>query len=225
MTAEDQETYRITKAVFEAIRYADDRSFLMTRTKLLKLLYLTDLHAVDEGDTVRSEVNWVWHHYGPFDKQVLLVEDTLHFAGAIERTEEQTSSGTPYRALHATADPERASSATHAEWDREFFALLHRIIDKYGDLSPSRLTTLAYETPPLQLAQEDDGQRGGALDMSMGLRRTKKTSSQKLRRLRSLRNRRKVIKNQSDQGDLSLLGEEISETAAARSAANREILT
>lgn len=223
MATGEQESNRLTKAVFEAIRYASKRDFPMTRTKLLKLLYLADLRAVDEGKAVRSEVNWVWYNYGPFDKQVLLVEDTLAFAGTIERTEVSGYSGKTYNLLRVPPESEE-KLVDQTEWDREFFAILHRVIDEHGELSPTQLTRLAYETPPMKLAQEDNGERGVALDMSAGNRQEKKTSRQKLRSLRRLRERREEIRRRSDQGDLSFMRAEISETSGTRSAANRKLL-
>lgn len=215
---------RRARAVFETVRYASEQEFLITRTKLMKLLYLADLRAVDKGQMVRSEANWVWHNYGPFDQALLTVEDDLVSARKIERTELTTHVGSSYKKLEAIGGVEYEALEGQSEWNCKFFEILHEVIDDYGALSAKQLTQLAYRTPPMKLAQEDNGERGVALDISMGSRPSKKVSRRNLARLRSLRGRREKIRRQSDEGDLNFLEKEVLETANSRSRASRKLL-
>src|SRR4051812_30721320 len=61
-------------AVLEAARL---QGYVITRLKLAKLLYLSDLSAVREGDNPVSGIEWKWLDHGPFNNVLQFLENDL----------------------------------------------------------------------------------------------------------------------------------------------------
>ncbi|MDN6659484.1 MAG: hypothetical protein L0L18_10825 [Acidipropionibacterium jensenii] len=213
----------ISQSVLELIVYGAVHNMHITRTKVLKLLYLVDLRAVDEGLTCRSGIDWEWYNYGPFDRAVLAVEDTLVQVGAVVKERRQSASGTEYFELVPAPQFQPRQPGTFG-LDRRYYDLLVSVMDAYGHLTAKQLGDFAYKTPPMLLAQDDDGARGVKLDMSLGLAGDRRTSRDKLRGLRRLRTRRQAVRGQQDEGDLSQLRDEVAAVASARRAATRTLV-
>lgn len=213
----------IAQCVLELIAYGAHHNMHITRTKVLKLLYLVDLRAVDERLASRSGIDWEWYNYGPFDRSVLAVEDALVQAGAVVKEQRQTASGTEYFELVPAPQFQPRQPGSFG-LDRRYYDLLVSVLDEYGHLTAKQLGDFAYKTPPMLLAQDDDGVRGVKLDMSLGLSEDRRTSREKLKRLRRLRARRQAIRGEHDEGDLSQLQDEVAASASVRRAATRMLV-
>lgn len=213
---------RIAKSVREAVRYAFERGLVVNRTKLLKLLYFADLRAVDKGVIPRSDVQWVWYNYGPFSSAVLSAEDALVYSGALRR--ESVNSGTGDEWQKLVPDLEFIPNEETTSLDREFFAILYTVIDDYGSLSATEITQRSYQSPPMELAQSDSGERGGFLDTTLGEKRKLKTARDRLSRLDSLKSRREVFRRSSDEGDPRELSAELDCLTPARQRATESLI-
>ena len=140
----------------------------LTRTKLVKLLYITDLRAVDQGIPVRTGAVWKWEQFGPFDSALLYREDQLVALGVFRQEHKRTVSGIEYATLSVSPDHYRDVMADASDIDRKFFEIMRGVALQFADASPSEVRDYSYQTAPMILAQSDDGQRTCVLDMSLG---------------------------------------------------------
>jgi hypothetical protein len=126
--------------------------------KLAKLLYFSDLRAVSAGDDPITGVEWKWLRYGPFSNALLDVEGQLVDDGIITSDEKVY---TFRREVRLALLEDVGLRLPEAE---EKFVV--DVVREMGDLAPSSLKELSYQTPPMLEAQAD-GRRGDALDLDL----------------------------------------------------------
>ena len=141
------------------VRLAGDRGLHMTRTKVVKLLYLADLRSVASNGKARSGILWRWWHYGPYCQTLRRVEDRLVADGAVERNTSRLSTDIEEAALSAS----RTSADVSAQAG-DFLAHLEAVLEDHGRKNARELTDTAYDTVPMLEAQRV-GERGILLDM------------------------------------------------------------
>lgn len=141
------------------LQLAHDRRLRMTRTKVVKLLYLADLGAVASGGRARSGILWRWWHYGPYCQSLRRVEDALVGDGLIERDTGYLSASVEESVLSVSR-----SSSEVAVQAADFLAYLDAVLAEHGRKTAKALTQMAYETGPMIEAMRI-GERGVVLDM------------------------------------------------------------
>ena len=205
-------TFRGTPAAFVALLLAARaQGAVITRTKLAKLLYLADLRAVDELGRPGSAVQWRWLHYGPFSNALLTIEDDLVSDGIVERQATENYFGSVEYRL-------RLVRSISIDVDGEFAAVIEKTVLAHGNLAPSTLRDMTYQTAPMQEAKRE-GIRGQSLDLLTG--RPIPDIAPVLRQFDSILDR---LEPQTDEGDLSELSEEIADWADHRARATRPLV-
>ena len=149
---------RASEAMKALLELAASRNVWMTRTKSAKLLYLADLRSVESDGITGSGVVWQWRHYGPFSDDLYSVEHQL--AASCDIVVEETSNffDKPEFRLQAT------STTTSLDEADRFLVHLDAVLSEHGNLSPTELKDLTYETAPMREAQAD-GERNVILDL------------------------------------------------------------
>ena len=112
----------------------------MTRTKVVKLLYLADLRSVAVSGMARSGVLWRWWHYGPYCQSLKSVEDSLVGEGAVERESWRLSAYVTEYRLFARSD---AATVLMRRGD-EFLEHLGAVLEEHGHKNAKALTDVAY---------------------------------------------------------------------------------
>lgn len=143
------------------LQLARDRGLRMTRTKVVKLLYLADLRSAASDGHVRSGILWRWWHYGPYCQSLRRVEDALVVGGLIERSTSYLSANIEEAVLSVS----RPSSEISAQVE-DFLAHLDAVLADHGHKTATALTDTAYKTDPMIEAKRI-GERGILLDMPM----------------------------------------------------------
>jgi uncharacterized phage-associated protein len=205
-------TLRGTPAAFVALlSAARAQGTVITRTKMAKLLYLADLDAVEELGRPGSGVQWRWLHYGPFSIALLTIEDDLVSDGIVERqTTENYFGSVEYRL--------RLVRSISVDVDGEFAAIIEKTVLNHGNLAPSTLRDMTYQTGPMQEAKRE-GSRGQFLDLLSGPPVPDITPVQ--RRFERILDQ---LEPQTDEGNLSDLSEEIADWAEHRARATRPLV-
>jgi hypothetical protein len=138
-------------AVLAVLRAAREHGFTVSRTKVAKLLYLTDLRSVERGGEPVSGVEWKWLQYGPFNNVLFEVERDLVGDRLVEC---ETSGPLGETQVRLVGD----GGPFLPELDAELVAEL-------GDLAASSLRDLSYQTPPMLEAKREG--RGVVLDLGL----------------------------------------------------------
>lgn len=202
----------LRRAFVAVLRAAANRSQTMTRTKVVKLLYLCDLRAVERGMAPFSGARWVWHHYGPYDTQLRVVEDHLVNSGLVDRTVTAN--------LYGSTEYRLAVETGHSvDLDPRFWEVVDAVVGELGHSSPSSLKDLTYQTAPMQTAQAR-GDRGVQLDLSEV--RPVPDLSSTLRRLQRVRDG--LAPQETDEAVFDDMRQELNELAPARREATTRIL-
>ncbi len=141
------------------VRLAGDHGVHMTRSKVVKLLYLADLRSVASDGKALSGILWRWWHYGPYCQSLRKVEDRLVADGVIERNTSRLSTDIEEAVLSAS----RTSADVSAQAG-DFLAHLEAVLEDYGRHTARSLTDMAYDTVPMLEARRV-GERGVLLDM------------------------------------------------------------
>ncbi len=132
----------------------------MTRTKVVKLLYLADLRCVAATGAARSGILWRWWHYGPYCQSLRSAEDALVNTGAVERESWRLSAyATEYR---LRARPNVATDLMQRS--DELLEHLDAVLEEHGHKNARALTEIAYSTAPMLEAQSE-GIKGMLLDL------------------------------------------------------------
>ena len=151
---------RAAASIHALLVLAARRALSMTRTKVVKLLYLADLRCVAATGAARSGVLWRWWHYGPYCQSLRSAEDALVNSGVVEREAWRLSAyATEYR-LEARPD---ASTELMLGSD-ELLQHLDAVLEEHGHKNARALTDVAYSTAPMLEAQSE-GTKGMLLDL------------------------------------------------------------
>jgi len=117
-----------------------------SRTKLVKLIYLTDVEAKKELGKTISGLTYVYHFYGPYAPEI--IEKALEMDG-----EEIREVYNPFfdRYEYIKGEKER-----EIELSKEEVEVLDKIIEKYGKLGTNDVKEIAYKTE--QMMQTKPGE-------------------------------------------------------------------
>ena len=134
---------------------------VMTRMKLAKLLYLADVEAAQEFGKPLSGIEWRWLHYGPFNNELLTIENSLVGEGLIQRDVTNNFFGSPEYRLRISDEIDFDAAV-----GPEFLAHIRSVLSKWGSESPTALKDRTYATAPMVEAQVE-GANGELLDLDV----------------------------------------------------------
>lgn len=124
-----------------------DRSFEVTKTALVKLLYLADVEAVRQGSPRVSEIEWISYKYGPY---AFGIDDALkRLSGReIDELTGVSALGKTYY-LYRLKDYEELPGV-----GPEQRAIVNRVLDRWGGESLENILNYVYfETEPMLEAE------------------------------------------------------------------------
>ena len=113
-----------------------DEPRVLTRTKLIKLLYLSDKFAEEERGSKISDTDYVMYQYGPYSEEIT---DTLEDmdGGAISEVIGRSPSGKYYQYVPRHANV----SGELSEREKE---IIDRVLRDYGDFDTEELVDEVY---------------------------------------------------------------------------------
>lgn len=149
-------------------------SRVITRLKIAKLLYLTDLRAVERGDEPVSGVEWRWLQHGPYNNDLLFLENYLVTAGNITR--DRFYKGWALQLMNEPPIP--------TALPEDSIALIHEVVRGFGKLAANSLKDLSYQTAPMIEAQRRG--RGTDVILDLDLVRPKPNLAQLSRQMRDV---------------------------------------
>jgi hypothetical protein len=123
----------------------------LTRTKIVKLLYLMDLHAEQELGSSITGIQYKRYFYGPFSKKILSAIDKMNGFEIIERN--QTSSkGREYYTYELGNQPRFSLKKPsiffeNGDRDEEKIEIFKSIVKKFGDENTDKILSAVYDTP------------------------------------------------------------------------------
>lgn len=204
---------KATRAVLEILQASSELGFVMSRTKVAKLLYLADLEYARRTGSQGSDVDWIWYNYGPYDTDLLTIERELEADGSI-RCETAAVAVKDERWVENRLVLVEHIQLSDEEVDREFLSIVREMVGDYGGWSATRIKNFTYATPPMIKAQEEE--RGVSLDIAMVAGRDRqKPHLPNLDKYRKLLRSRPPIDPQQDSSW------ELDELAAARPSIRR----
>lgn len=131
------------------------------RTQLMKFMYLSDYEARRYLGHPLSSIEYVWHHYGPWDSTLQKRIDGLIAAGILRQDEVQYPNGNCGFLYRWAGGP------LVFTFDPIELQVLAFVCSTYGRMPlASLLSDVVYQTEPM-LMLENTGTKGQLLDMSM----------------------------------------------------------
>ncbi|SFL02911.1 Uncharacterized phage-associated protein [Streptosporangium canum] len=149
-------------AVLAVLKAARETHIEITKAKLVRLLYLADLDAIESGRTQFSGATWRWDDYGPYDHALVRAEEWVMESELVERRDTRSAEDGSH-ALSLTVDIEDPLNVADMECVRN-------VVRLYGGRSATGLKDLSYETAPMVEARAG-GERGALLDLNRARRR------------------------------------------------------
>ncbi|WP_433083803.1 type II toxin-antitoxin system antitoxin SocA domain-containing protein [Dactylosporangium sp. CA-052675] len=197
-------------AYLAVLDVARQNGMQITRTKIAKLLYLADLGAVEDGSDPISGVEWKWLEHGPFNYDLLSLENLLVARSVVSRQREEFYGGWELR-----LSGELPQNFELPEEDRQ---LLNRTMERYGRYAATTLKDMSYQTPPMEDAQR----RGRGVVLNLNLARPLPALTRTSARMKAVL--RSLAAQEDDEGAMDELAEEVNTFSAGRIAANRMLL-
>lgn len=215
MTGELQPYHGARRSVLAVLVAARRHGFTVTRTKLVKLLYLTDLRHVRRYRVTTTGLAWSWHNFGPFDTGLDVLERDMKSDGSLKST---VYSNLGYYGEYTEIRYETPLSDMQvmSHVDIEFWNIINSVVEQFGSLSSKDLEKLTYKTPPMVEIQEE-GKRGDILNLSA----KKRTNPRKLPNLKRFKAAAQRQGERHDAEDLSFLVAEVSDWTPLRSRCRR----
>lgn len=131
------------------------------RTQLMKFLYLADYEARRYLGKSLSSIDYVWYHYGPYDRELNARLDRLIASGVV-RSETQEFPTGKFGYRYSAGQRDVAYSLHPDE-----FHILSYICETYSEMSlRDLLDEVVYETEPMKNAQEKNAKNES---LNMGL--------------------------------------------------------
>jgi len=136
------------------VAYAAERKGAVSKIRLIKFLYLADVHAFQWTQQTITGYSWRFYHYGPWAQEAQVEIDESVATGIIEpiavTREDETGEITLYRAPGALPTPPAALSTTVE-------MLIKRDIAEWLDRPlPRFLDYVYFDTPPMRDAKRGD---------------------------------------------------------------------
>ncbi|WBC19701.1 hypothetical protein O7543_23125 [Solwaraspora sp. WMMA2080] len=147
---------RTVAAYVAVLKLARERGYVVTRLKMAKFLYLTDLAAVRESEDPVSGVEW----RGPFNNSLQFLENELVERRVVQRD--------PY---YQGFQIRLVGELPGYDMPAEDMAILEKTLTELGGLAAATLKDLSYQTPPMEDALQRE--RGVVLDLSLARPRPK----------------------------------------------------
>jgi uncharacterized phage-associated protein len=152
-----EDRYSLEDSIAMVAAQAKHQGVVLTRTKLVKLLYFLDVRAWDTIGRTVTGVEWIWHHYGPYSSTVVEVCDAMAETGELEVEETANYFGKPEYRIHSV------SEAYYYRHSAVFGSLVRQVVHDYGRFSPAAVGDKSYETEPMRRVVRD-GQRGDVIE-------------------------------------------------------------
>lgn len=131
------------------------------RTQLMKFMYLTDYEARRYLGHPLSDLDYVWHTYGPWNFDIQKILDALVRGGVVREEEVRYPNGKRGFLYHWIG------GSVLFTFDPVELRILSFVCATYGSMPlASLLNDVVYQTEPM-LSLESSGPRGQRLDMSI----------------------------------------------------------
>lgn len=150
-TATTLEATATTKKLRDSVAYVvsefkEHQRVPLTRTKLVKFLYLADWISCQKRHKPVTGVQYRSYYYGPYAPEILeAAEEQPHY---ILSERQFRSDGAPYYVYAPTGVKPKVSTLTAD--DR---AVIDGVLREYGAMSLKTLLRTVYQTPPFQKAE------------------------------------------------------------------------
>lgn len=118
-------------------------------TSIMKLVYLADVEHVQRYGERLCDVEWAWHHYGPFAQAVFTAVETLHEENLVEDVLLADC-----RRFMSDPPEQRVSHETRLSASQ--CRALVSVLQQYGCKTLRQLKQAAYETRTMREAQPGD---------------------------------------------------------------------
>jgi hypothetical protein len=118
----------------------------LTRTKLVKYLYLCDLKAVEKQGRPLTAINWQSYYYGPFSSEVIAAAEGCDGRTIVERIGSQAN-GQPYYWY----DPIGRKTGEESLGADER-SICDAVLDEFAGLPLPQLLARVYDTEPYKNA-------------------------------------------------------------------------
>jgi uncharacterized phage-associated protein len=153
----------LVSATLAVLKAAREQGVEITKTKLVKLLYMADLQAVEAGDNQFSGATWRWDNFGPYDSALARAEYELANSKLIDRRDNRLFDDYGACVLTLVIDIDDPLPAENMQIVRD-------TVRRLGGKTATALKDLSYKTSPMVEAQAG-GERGVLLDLSRVRRR------------------------------------------------------
>ena len=119
----------------------------LTRTGLVKLLYLVDLRSWERRCRPLTYLGWIWHNYGPYASEITEAVGDLEGNNELQVEAVRNAYGSIVYRIHSG---EKASlCGILSDEDKR---LIDDVVKEFGTYTPSMLTMLTYQTAPIETA-------------------------------------------------------------------------
>lgn len=143
----------LEELVLYVVGRSKNRSATLTRTKLVKLVYLIDVARAEGLGRTLTGLRWRFLHYGPYAPELGATLEELETRGAIFGG--SFGGATLYRGARDVPDAD--------DWPASICMSVDRVVDDWAGAELNKLLDHVYfHTTPMQ-----DAQRGGELDFSL----------------------------------------------------------
>lgn len=119
--------------------------FSITKTRLVKLIYLADLFSKQKKGKTITDVRYNYYYYGPFSKLIVEELDKLVAEKVIEERHVASQQGKKYL-VYSTYN----KVATFPSLEQDDLGILESVLQKYGSIDFKDLIAYVYETEPIK---------------------------------------------------------------------------
>jgi uncharacterized phage-associated protein len=195
-------------AVLAILKAAAEFGCEINRTKLAKLLYFTDLRAIEVGGIPFSGAVWRWRNYGPYDNALMRAERIIVSADLAEVSDERSDEGGACK-LALTVDD------LGDPLPRDQMMIVREIMSEYGNMPARDLRRMSYQTAPMVEAQT-----AGDREVVLNLSRARRARQANELIARHQRQREAMTTRTRDEGSPAAIAQEYEELRDLRRRAN-----
>lgn len=141
----------ITKLILAIVNFVTEKGGYITKTKLLKYLYLFDIEFFRFYGKTYTGFNWIYYHYGPWTKEYEELYENMARTGALTITSGTRSDlETQFISTEERIDLEKLFK------DIEFEFVARRILSKWLDEPLGKMLDYVYfYTEPMEGAEKN----------------------------------------------------------------------
>lgn len=152
----------VRKLLLYIIDQLQDMEAQISTIRLVKLLYLVDLEYYIHHRKTLTEIDWVYHYYGPY---FFALDDILRSASIdLDAREVETTSGKGF--TFRIFDGQDISKLVEYATEQQ----INRIIKKWALEDTATILKFVYDTPPIK-----SGIRGTPLDFNLAIPQKEET--------------------------------------------------